>query len=45
MIAALIIAFLTLAAGLVLHDWAVEESNRLDDLIYLVLSTPVKDDE
>ncbi len=45
MIAALIIAFLALTAALVLHDWAIEESRRLDDLIYLVMSTPLEDDE
>lgn len=45
MTVALIIAFLTLAAGLVLHDWAIEESRRLDDLIYTVMSTPLEDEE
>jgi CRISPR/Cas system-associated endonuclease Cas3-HD len=42
---ALIVAFLTIAAAIVLHDWAIEESRRLDDLIYLVMSTPLEDDE
>lgn len=45
MTVALIALFLAASAGFLLYERAVEESRKLDDLIYTVLSTPLEDEE
>lgn len=45
MTVALIALFLAASAGFLLYERAVEESRKLDDLLYLVLATPLEDEE
>ena len=45
MTVAIIAVFLALTAGFLIYERAVEESRRIDDLIYTVLSTPLEDEE
>ncbi len=45
MTVALIAVFLAAVSGFLFYERAVEESRRIDDLIYTVLSTPLEDDE
>ncbi len=45
MTVALVALFLALSAGFLIYERAVEESRKLDDLLYLVFSTPLEDEE